>query len=266
MARFQQFVIGSVLAHSAALGAYGVWSTADVPAVSVSKQHSVSLGLMTAMAGSTAQAAIVQQATAQETPIQEESVQKAKAESVPKPAEPKPQPVKPLAKVPEQKRAPTVEPQTPPKPQAKQAEKTPEKPREKPQTAIAQAATKAGDNGEQGSKQSIEKQQETGIGHQAGGADLNQAYDLKVRQHLLSFKTAPKRMALRRAKGQVSLSFTINRDGEVLQQTAKVALGRSGFRHEALAMLRRAVPFPKPPAALEWQQRDYQLEINYQLQ
>lgn len=265
MARFQQFVIGSVLAHSAALGAYGVWSTADVPAVSVSKQHSVSLGLMTAMAGSTAQAAIVQQATAQETEAQQ-------AESVPKTAEPKtaepkptskPQPVKPLAKVPEKQRAPKVEPQ---KKQSKQAEKPPKKPLEKPQTAIAQAATKAGDNGEQGSKQSIEKQQETGIGHQAGGADLNQAYDLQVRQHLLSFKTAPKRMALRRAKGQVSLSFTINRDGEVLQQTAKVALGRSGFRHEALAMLRRAVPFPKPPAALEWQQRDYQLEINYQLQ
>ena len=266
MARFQQFVIGSVLAHSAALGAYGVWSSADVPAVSVSQQHSVSLGLMTAMAGSSAQAAIVQQAITQKTEAQQ-------AESVPEPAEPKtvepkptpkpkPQPVKSLAKVPEKQQTAKVEPQKQQQPKHQPAEKQ----LKKPQPAIAQAATKAGDNGEQGSQQSEHKQQESGIGNQAGGADLNQAYDLQVRQHLLSFKTAPKRMALRRAKGQVSLSFTINRDGEVLQQSADVALGSSGFRHEALAMLRRAVPFPKPPQALEWQQRDYQLEINYQLQ
>ncbi|MCH1920729.1 TonB family protein [Shewanella sp. A3A] len=255
MARFQQFIVGSVLVHSAMLGAYHLWPAAEMPTISVSKQHSVSLGLMTAMAGSTAQQAIVQQAVQPTAPAEQEPQPKT-PERVQQPPKPTPQPpakqVQQLAKVQENK----------PKPKEQPPEKTPAK----PQTAIAQAATKAGDNGEQGSKQTVNKQQESGIANQAGGADLNQAYDLQVRQHLLSFKTTPKRMALRRAKGQVSLSFTIDRNGEVLQQMANVELGQSGFRHEALAMLRRAVPFPKPPQELDWQQRDYQLEINYQLQ
>ncbi|MCH7425044.1 TonB family protein [Shewanella sp. MM_2022_3] len=242
MSRFNLFIIGSIFVHIL-VGAFFIWNPSSLPVtLAQSDSKIVSLGLMTAIAGSISQ----QQVSAVTAPSSDAELQE---------KQPLPEKKAPIKASPKKQSVPKQKNESTDKEIVKNKE-----------SQIAKADTKIGALGQQGSTANDHKQLETGTGQQIGGAEINHQYDLEIRRHLLSFKTTPKRLSLRNIKGVVNLSFRIDRSGKVLQQEATVLQGKQGFRHEALAMLKSAEPFPKPPEKIDWQSREYQIDIKYQTQ
>jgi TonB family protein len=63
--------------------------------------------------------------------------------------------------------------------------------------------------------------------------------------HLLRFKRYPAHAGA--AEGVVSLAFSIDRKGNVVGSRIDRTSGSAGLDAEALAMIKRAAPFPAPP-------------------
>jgi len=65
--------------------------------------------------------------------------------------------------------------------------------------------------------------------------------------HLARFKSYPHEAA---AEGVVSLAFTIDRKGNLVSSRIEKTSGSDVLDAEALAMVKRAAPFPMPPAGI----------------
>lgn len=73
------------------------------------------------------------------------------------------------------------------------------------------------------------------------------AYPARVRAYVESHKVYPRGAKRLRQEGAVTISFTIDREGRLLSSRIVRTSGIAAFDQEALAVLKRAEPMPKPP-------------------
>jgi protein TonB len=87
------------------------------------------------------------------------------------------------------------------------------------------------------------------------------AYNALVFGHLQKFKRYPS--AARGASGVVMVQFALNRAGDVIDSVVTKSSGNDVLDREALAILRRASPFPAFPAAKRGAQDTYIAPVNF---
>jgi len=87
------------------------------------------------------------------------------------------------------------------------------------------------------------------------------AYNALVFGHLQKFKRYPS--AARGASGVVMVQFVLNRAGDVIESAVTKSSGSDVLDREALAILRRASPFPGFPAAKPGAQDTYIAPVNF---
>jgi periplasmic protein TonB len=87
------------------------------------------------------------------------------------------------------------------------------------------------------------------------------AYNALVFGHLQRFKRYPS--AARGASGVVIVQFVLNRAGDVIDSAVTKSSGNDVLDREALAILRRASPFPGFPAAKPGAQDTYIAPVNF---
>jgi protein TonB len=80
-------------------------------------------------------------------------------------------------------------------------------------------------------------------------AAADDGYRARIARHLAKFKRFPAEMPRSVAGGKVTISFSIGPDGRVLNAQVVLPSGVPAIDAEAMAMLRRAEPFPTPPHA-----------------
>jgi periplasmic protein TonB len=68
--------------------------------------------------------------------------------------------------------------------------------------------------------------------------------------HLVEFKRYPPRARKQRQQGIATIRFVVNKDGHVLSAQLIKSSGAAILDHEALALIKRAQPLPKPPTEL----------------
>jgi protein TonB len=78
-------------------------------------------------------------------------------------------------------------------------------------------------------------------------------------------KRYPPSAQARREQGVVQLTFSIDRNGQLLASRVLASSGSSALDEEALALVRRAQPFPPPPAALPGEQVSLTVPIRFNL-
>ena len=79
--------------------------------------------------------------------------------------------------------------------------------------------------------------------------------------HLNRFKQYP--AAARGAQGIVTVTFTMDRKGRVLEKTVSKSSGSAALDEEALAMLSRAQPLPPFPSGMEGETRSFNAPIRF---
>lgn len=80
------------------------------------------------------------------------------------------------------------------------------------------------------------------------------AYSALVRRHLEMFREYPRTAKRRREEGIVSVTFVINRQGQVLSAKIAKSSGHPALDQAALDMVRAAQPLPRPPADITGEQ------------
>jgi protein TonB len=78
-------------------------------------------------------------------------------------------------------------------------------------------------------------------------------------------KRYPETSQSRREQGVAQVFFSIDRQGRVIDSRVVRSSGASALDEEALALLRRAQPFPKPPAELGGEHVDLTVPIRFNL-
>ncbi|MBZ5488028.1 energy transducer TonB [Halomonas aquamarina] len=271
-----------------------VWwqlDTDSVAATKASQSTAISVGLQAAMAGAQQSSAAIQPEVVQkEVPsppapvaVPEEAFQEIAEEPSPEPEPPvetdvaspveqqrqvveksepapreAPDPVVTDVPDPIEKEVPPpkIEPVEQPHPRREAVDNTPVE-EERIETVV-------GHGGEEGASTQGAALEETGIA-QADSADVDNRYDLRVRQHLLENKQTPRVMGARRMEGVVTVEFTLDRNGNVLNHEV-VGLSRvREFDQAGARLVERAMPFPSAPADISWQSRVYTIDVRYQV-
>lgn len=99
----------------------------------------------------------------------------------------------------------------------------------------------------------------------AAQRQMSDAFRARLSAYLARFRHYP---LLARREGQsgiVKLHFVMNRQGQVLSRNLSQSTPFPLLNHEALALLDRAAPLPKPPAALKGRRFDYTLPITFEI-
>ena len=270
--RFSLSLVFSVALHLVIV-AMVLWQIQSLPPTPVKSNDklAISLGLQAALAGAATshvkqaqneakemQASVEPKPVKPEEPREEKPIKKPQPIETPKAlvkAVPKPQKVKPK--------------ETPPKEVVK---KEPE-PKQEEQPKVSKAAiaqtqsidSVAGEQGVNGSTQDSQQQSETGLANRAA-ASASEQYDYLVRQHLLAKKMAPNLMSSSRIRGEVTLIFTLDRQGKVLKAEIAKASRIRAFNKAAVKMLAKASPFPAAPANVDWLQREFNITVTYDIQ
>ncbi|HWM46844.1 MAG TPA: energy transducer TonB [Xanthobacteraceae bacterium] len=105
---------------------------------------------------------------------------------------------------------------------------------------------------------------ETAISPGIAGA-AKATYAQQIVAHLNRHKRYPESARSRREQGTVMLTFTLDRRGRLISRQISRGSGHRNLDREALDMLRRAQPFPAPPAELTQQQFRYTAPMAYYL-
>jgi periplasmic protein TonB len=87
-------------------------------------------------------------------------------------------------------------------------------------------------------------------GSAANAVHIQLTWNKALVAHLNRFKRYPDAARSRGVQGQVSVTFTVDRAGQVVASHIVHSSGSSALDEEALAVLRRASPLPRPPAQL----------------
>jgi len=154
-------------------------------------------------------------------------------------------------------------------------DKTPERTRaEKPETKSAATARgekpdrpKAGETASPpgGAKAKGKSQQATRAGSVASAAASSgdkEAYGRKVNSHVQRYKRYPDAAARGGMKGAVKVSISIGGSGNLASARVTASSGYPVLDGEALATVRRAAPYPKPPAGFTGTAR-FSLTLRY---
>jgi periplasmic protein TonB len=78
-------------------------------------------------------------------------------------------------------------------------------------------------------------------------------------------KRYPESAQSRRQEGVAQIFFSLDRQGRVIDSRVVRSSGASALDEEALALLRRAQPFPPPPPELSGQRVDLTVPIRFNL-
>ena len=114
-----------------------------------------------------------------------------------------------------------------------------------PQASRPAAAGRAGDG--QASQTTQRGGATNGAAAAAGAAEIA-SWRAQVIAHLARFKRYPAAAEEREITGRSGLSFTLSKSGQVLGVSLAGSSGHGILDQEALAMVRRATPFPAAPA------------------
>ncbi|MES3083257.1 energy transducer TonB [Sphingomonas faeni] len=96
-------------------------------------------------------------------------------------------------------------------------------------------------------------------------AGTSRSYAAKVRSWLLAHKTYPKHARMRREEGVVRVFFVIDRAGRLIEGRVLAACGRAALDDEAVAMLRRASPYPPAPSDLPGERFEITAPVDFVL-
>ncbi len=228
--------------------------SAEIPVAWPSNSNVISIGIQTAMAG-----------TFNSQPVSE-SLPKLNSETVKveevAPEQVKQQPPqttgKPILqpqKKPDIKQQPEKKPEALPKPPELEQQPTPQQ---------ARPAMKAGHQGVSGSSEAPLKQTETRQKTTEGGA-REAAFDSYVLEHLLARKKNPRLLKRRRLKADVMVEFVIDRHGALLQSSITKPSRIREFDRAAIKLIKTASPFPRAPEYVGWDQRRYEIVLNYEV-
>jgi protein TonB len=100
---------------------------------------------------------------------------------------------------------------------------------------------------------------------ETGGAALVSSYQAQVQAHLQRFRTYPEAARSRGITGVAAVRFALGRDGQVLSVSLARGSGASVLDEAALAMVRRASPFPPFPAGLNRTRMDLAAPVRFDL-
>jgi protein TonB len=100
---------------------------------------------------------------------------------------------------------------------------------------------------------------------ETGGAALVSSYQALVQAHLQRFRTYPEAARSRGITGVATVRFALGRDGQVLSVSLARGSGASILDEAALAMVRRASPFPPFPAGLNRTRMDLAAPVRFDL-
>lgn len=209
------------------------------------------------------------EAAEQPEPVEVETVEPQSAAAVPiaevkpktetakvptKPAPPrdvKPEVVKPVE---------AVEPEPAPEAAASKEVASTEPLQEKPST---EAPTVAGSGGKSGTQESanVGSGESTSSGGRPGSAD---SYFARLQAWLEQHKEYPSSARRRRQEGTAVLTFTMNRDGDVLVAHIRRGTGHKALDDEVIKMIERAAPLPALPD--DFTQRELTLSVPVQFQ
>jgi protein TonB len=98
-----------------------------------------------------------------------------------------------------------------------------------------------------------------------GTAKLQLTWNKQLVAHLNRFKHYPKDARTRAIQGEVSVTFTIDRVGQVVASHILRSSGSPSLDDEALAVLRRASPLPSPPAQVAGATIDLTIPIQFKI-
>lgn len=166
-------------------------------------------------------------------------------------------------------RAPAQAPTTlviddkPPLPVARlEIQKTPERPREQkaarsaPSIAAAPSrAASANSNGNAGAGGTLD----------AGGRAAISSYFARVQAHLLRYRVYPPEARSSGASGVARVIFSLGRDGRVLSVSLAGGSGHGVLDQAAVAMVRRAAPFPPFPSEIATSRLEMGAPIRFDL-
>jgi periplasmic protein TonB len=97
-----------------------------------------------------------------------------------------------------------------------------------------------------------------GIGR--GRSDVSSNYNGLVAAHLQRYKQYPTTARTARSQGAATVSFSVDEFGRVTSVELAHPSGISAFDQEAMAMVRRASPFPRPP---DGHGRDFTVPVRF---
>lgn len=100
---------------------------------------------------------------------------------------------------------------------------------------------------------------------ETGGAALLSSYQAQVLAHLQRFRTYPEAARSRGITGVAAVRFALGRNGQVLSVSLAHGSGASILDEAALAMVRRASPFPPFPAGLNRARMDLAAPVRFDL-
>lgn len=156
-------------------------------------------------------------------------------------------------------RTPEPEIERPPEPPRQQAEvalppPTPPKPVQKKQKTASIDSRRVSSD--------VASERVTGAPPGARG-DIQASYNQIVVAHLARHKNYPRNAAANHIEGTVMLSFMLSHSGNVVTSRITRGSGHAELDQEALEMLKRAQPFPTPPAQLSGQQLLFHAPMRY---
>ena len=91
------------------------------------------------------------------------------------------------------------------------------------------------------------------------------SYQAQVLAHLQRFRTYPEAARSRGITGVATVRFALGRNGQVLSVSLVRGSGASILDEAALAMVRRASPFPPFPAGLSRARMDFAAPMRFDL-
>ena len=100
---------------------------------------------------------------------------------------------------------------------------------------------------------------------ETGGAALVSSYQAQVQAHLQRFRTYPEAARSRGITGVATVRFALGRDGQVLSASLVRGSGASVLDEAALAVVRRASPFPPFPVGLGRARMDFAAPMRFDL-
>ena len=206
------------------------------------------------------------------SPVQEPEVTPAPPQPLQEPETP-PEPPEDV-KVVESKaeEADTIAPPPPEKPKKKVKPKPVAKPTPKPvpQESVAQNTEAQPQSGNTGSGPSSGNTPGQGRGGSGGGtgkgnSDAEQAYLAHIIKKLNRHKKYPSAARNRRLDGVVTVSFSVDRQGQVSGSRLVTSSGHPPLDQEAMALLKRATPFQPMPEAIQRPQLLLNIPIQFSL-
>ncbi len=93
----------------------------------------------------------------------------------------------------------------------------------------------------------------------------SRAYAARIRAWLLAHQTYPRHARMRRQEGIVQVRFVLDRDGRLLEGRVVGSSGVDLLDREGLAMLARAVPYPRAPDDVAGDRIEFSAPIEFLL-